>query len=99
MFRPKSAAVHLVPSEGRPAPARRTSGGSHANRTENVGAVWAVSKPGSHHLAMGQNPVPPVNIPIPTKIGSKMGGEFTYPRMVPLVLTHSHFLSHRKGFF
>ena len=25
-------------------------------------------------LAMGQNPVPPVNIPIPTKIGSKMGG-------------------------
>ena len=38
-----------------------------------------------HHLgvcqmAMGQNPnrTPPVNIPIPTKIGSKMGGEFTY---------------------
>ena len=25
-------------------------------------------------LAMGQTPVPPVNIPIPTKIGSKMGG-------------------------
>ena len=25
-------------------------------------------------LAMGQKPVPPVNIPIPTKIGSKMGG-------------------------
>ena len=25
-----------------------------------------------------QTPVPPVNIPIPTKIGSKMGGEFTY---------------------
>ena len=27
-------------------------------------------------IAMGQNqkPVPPVNIPIPTKIGSKMGG-------------------------
>ena len=40
-------------------------------------------------LAMGQNPVPPVNIPIPTKIGSKMGGEFTYPKMVPLVLIHS----------
>ena len=33
-------------------------------------------------LAMGQNPVPPANIPIPTKIGSKMGG-------APLVLTHS----------
>ena len=30
------------------------------------------------HMAMGQNPVPPVNIPIPTKIGSKTGGEFTY---------------------
>ena len=29
-------------------------------------------------MAMGQNPEPPVNIPIPTKIGSKMGGEFTY---------------------
>ena len=29
-------------------------------------------------MAMGHNPVPPVNIPIPTKIGSKMGGEFTY---------------------
>ena len=26
---------------------------------------------------MGQHPVPPVNIPIPTKIGSKLGGEFT----------------------
>ena len=33
------------------------------------------------HLAMGQNPVPPVNITIPTKIASKMGGEFTYPKM------------------
>ena len=30
------------------------------------------------HLAMGQIPVPRANIPIPTKIGSKMGGEFTY---------------------
>ena len=29
-------------------------------------------------MAMGQNPIPPVNIPNPTKIGSKMGGEFTY---------------------
>ena len=38
--------------------------------------------------AMGQNPgSPTVN---PTKIGSKMGGEFTHPKMVPLVLTHSH---------
>ena len=40
-------------------------------------------------MAMGQKPIPPVNIPIPTEIGSKMGGEFTYPKMVPVVLTHS----------
>ena len=47
-----------------------------------------------HYLAMAQNPgYPPVNIPIPPKLGSKMGGEFTYPKMVPLVLTHSHLLS------
>ena len=26
------------------------------------------------HLAMGQNPVPPVNIPIPTKIGFNISG-------------------------
>ena len=26
----------------------------------------------------------------PTQIGSKMGGEFTYPKMVTLVLTHCH---------
>ena len=26
----------------------------------------------------GSNTRPPANIPIPTKIGSKMGGEFTY---------------------
>ena len=32
-------------------------------------------------MAMGQNPVPPVNIPIPTKTGSKMSSEFTYPKM------------------
>ena len=42
---------------------------------------------GGHHLAMGQNPVPPMNIPIPTKIGSKMGGA---PKTLPLVLTHGH---------
>ena len=29
-------------------------------------------------MAIGQNRVPPLNIPIPTKIGSKMGVEFTY---------------------
>ena len=36
---------------------------------------------------MGQKPAPPVNIPIPTKIGSKMGGAPS-PK-IPLVLTHS----------
>ena len=35
------------------------------------------------HLAMGQNPVPPVNIPIPTKIGSEMGGALT-PKWDPI---------------
>ena len=35
-------------------------------------------------MAMGQNQVPPVNIPIPTKIGSKMGGEFSYPKWDPI---------------
>ena len=36
--------------------------------------------------------VPPVSIPIPTKIGSKMGGE-PNPKVVPLVLTHSQLVS------
>ena len=40
------------------------------------------------HLAMGQNPVPLVNIP---KIGSKMGGAPT-PKWDPkTALSHSHF--------
>ena len=45
-------------------------------------------------MATGQCPdrFPPVNIPIPTNIGSKMGGEFTYPKMVPLVLTRSRMI-------
>ena len=35
---------------------------------------------------MGQKPVPPVNIPIPTRIPTKMGGEFTNPNQngIPL---------------
>ena len=33
----------------------------------------------------------PAEHPNPTtQIGSKMGGELTYPEMVPLLLTHSH---------
>ena len=42
---------------------------------------------------MGQKPVPSVNIPVPTCIGSKMGGEFTYqPKWDPMSFdNHSHF--------
>ena len=40
-------------------------------------------------MATGQNPVPSVNIPIPTKIGSKMGGAPT-PKRIPLVLTTAY---------
>ena len=50
-----------------------------------------------HLLARGRPWVkiliaPPVNIRFnqTTKIGSKMRGEFAYPKMVPLALTHSH---------
>ena len=36
-------------------------------------------------MHVGQNPVPVVNIPIPTRIGSKMDGEFTYqPKWDPI---------------
>ena len=41
-------------------------------------------------MAMGQKPVPPVNVPIPTKID--YNGWCTYPKMVPLVLKQSHIL-------
>ena len=42
------------------------------------------------HMAMGHNPVPPVNIPIPTT-GSKMGGEFTYqPKWNPIGFDPQH---------
>ena len=34
--------------------------------------------------------LPPVNIPSPTEIGSKMGGAPTNQNGIPLVLTHSH---------
>ena len=48
------------------------------------------------HMAMGQKPVPPVNIPIPTKID--LNGWCTYPKMVPLVLTHSHIGEHSSWY-
>ena len=59
-----------------------------------IGQAKACKVPSHDDLAMGQNPVPPVNIPIPTKIGPKMGGEFTYqPKWDALVLTHGHLIS------
>ena len=47
----------------------------------------AYSQPSVPYMAMGQNPVPPVNMPIPTKIDQN--GWCTNPKMAPLVLTHS----------
>ena len=41
-------------------------------------------------LAMGQKPLPPMNIPIPTKIDQN--GWCTNPKMVRLALTHNQFL-------
>ena len=40
------------------------------------------------HMAVGPNPnrTPSEHQPIPTKVGFKVGGEFTYPKMVALVL-------------
>ena len=55
--------------------------------------TYNVGHTSSRHLAIGQNPNrTPSEHPNPTaKIGSKMGGEFTYPKLgSPLVLTHSH---------
>ena len=47
-------------------------------------------------VAMGQNPVPPANIPSPTKIGSKMGGAST-PNWDPIGFdNHSHVDSERN---
>ena len=41
------------------------------------------------HLAMGQKPGPPVNIPIPAKIGSKMGGTLAFDPQ-PFVFQKPH---------
>ena len=52
---------------------------ARAATCQNVrrGGSW-----GKVYVAMVKSQiVPPVNIPTPTKIGSKMGGEFTYPKM------------------
>ena len=47
---------------------------------------------------MGQNPgSPEVNIPIPTKIDQNEW--CTYPKMVPLVLTHSHLVPFTEAFW
>ena len=53
---------------------------------------------GKTKKAMGQNPAHPVNIPIPTKISTNVGGEFTYPKTAPLVLTHSQKANRSLGF-
>ena len=44
-------------------------------------AACLLSRTRKRKRAMGQNPVFSVNIPMPTKIGSKMGAEFTHPKM------------------
>ena len=46
---------------------------------ERLGEVFCTT----NHMAVGQNPLPPVNIPSPTKIGSKMGGART-PKWDPI---------------
>ena len=58
-------------------------------------AMFPFTKVPFSYLAMGQKPVPPVNIPIPTKIDSN--GWCTYHKMIPLVLSHSHFVMNRCG--
>ena len=94
-------AVPRRPTPGQP-PHRR---GGHTSRRPRRSAPAALQRSkglepctGSNpprdekYVAMGQNPNRgPSEHPNPTtKIGSKMGAEFTYPKMVPLVLTHSH---------
>ena len=50
----------------------------------------------AHSFGHGQNPIVDFSLPVnirfnpTTQIGSKMGGEFTYPKMVTLGLTHCH---------
>ena len=46
-----------------------------------------------HDLAMGQKPVHPVNIPTPTRIGSKMGGAPT-PKWDPIRFDPQPFAGH-----
>ena len=60
------------------------SGSAEVSGVFCLAHFWDFSPEG----AMGQNPVPPVNIPIPTKIDQH--GWCTYPKMVPLVLNHGH---------
>ena len=59
---------------------------SKQNQTETNFVLGCAYVDGKVDVAMGQNPVPPVNIPIHTKID----GWCTYPKMVPFVLSHSH---------
>ena len=45
----------------------------------------------NRHMAMGQKPVPPVNIPICTKVGSKIGVNSPTPKWDPISFdNHGH---------
>ena len=52
---------------------------------KGAGISCLTSREQKTHLAVGQNPVPLVNI--------KIGGTwvFTHPKMEPLIITHGHF--------
>ena len=50
----------------------------HAEQCRRISPKAAIWHYLALNLAMGQHPVPPANIPIPTQIGSNMSGEFTY---------------------
>ena len=51
----------------------------HVSREPHVGHMCLLTIEGT--TGHGSKSRTPVNIPIPTKIGSKMGGDFTYPKL------------------
>ena len=58
--------------------------------------AWTCQILAKRQLQGSKSRLPPSEHPNPPKIGSKMGGEFTYPKMAPLVLTHSHMFGQTK---
>ena len=79
------------PEKGRNSQPLETSGGGKTLTWRKAHRLtWPKpSFPLKHsYLAMGQNSCTLVNIPIPTEIDQN--GWCTYPKMAPLVLTHSH---------